>query len=169
MLSWLWCRPAAVALIRPLAWEPPCAMGEVLKSRRKKEGGKKGRREGGRKRERRKERKTKQVKEKSPGVGAQRVPDLPQSSSLCCKLSFAAHVSLSPRSPTFILPLNGFPFWQSIIIPRRKECELRGGFVGKNFEGKFLELLRHSADSGSFPGGGRTFGIVLTGPLIVTS
>ena len=23
MLLWLWCRPAAVALIRPLAWEPP--------------------------------------------------------------------------------------------------------------------------------------------------
>ena len=24
---WLWCRPAAAALIRPLAWEPPYAAG----------------------------------------------------------------------------------------------------------------------------------------------
>ena len=28
---WLWCRLAAAALIRPLAWEPPCAMGVALK------------------------------------------------------------------------------------------------------------------------------------------
>ena len=27
VLLWLWCRPAAVALIRPLAWEPPYAAG----------------------------------------------------------------------------------------------------------------------------------------------
>jgi len=26
-LLWLWCRLAAAAPIRPLAWEPPCAMG----------------------------------------------------------------------------------------------------------------------------------------------
>ena len=26
-LLWLWCRPAAVALILPLAWEPPYAVG----------------------------------------------------------------------------------------------------------------------------------------------
>ena len=31
MLLWLWCRPAAVALIRPPAWEPPCAAGADLK------------------------------------------------------------------------------------------------------------------------------------------
>ena len=30
-LLWLWCRPAAVALIRPLAWEPPCITGTALK------------------------------------------------------------------------------------------------------------------------------------------
>ena len=30
-LLWLCCRPAAVALIRPLAWEPPCAAGVALK------------------------------------------------------------------------------------------------------------------------------------------
>ena len=30
----LWCRPAAVALIGPLAWEPPCAVGEALKSKK---------------------------------------------------------------------------------------------------------------------------------------
>ena len=32
-LLWLWCRPAAVALIRPLAREPPYAVGAALKSK----------------------------------------------------------------------------------------------------------------------------------------
>ena len=30
-MLWLWCRLAAVALILPLAWEPPYAVGEALK------------------------------------------------------------------------------------------------------------------------------------------
>ena len=30
-LLWLWCRPAATALIGSLAWEPPYAAGAVLK------------------------------------------------------------------------------------------------------------------------------------------
>ena len=30
-LLWLWCRPAAAALNRPLAWEPQCATGAALK------------------------------------------------------------------------------------------------------------------------------------------
>ena len=30
-LLWLWYRPAATALIRPLAWEHPYAMGAALK------------------------------------------------------------------------------------------------------------------------------------------
>ena len=30
-LLWLWCRPVATALIRPLAWYPPYAMGVALK------------------------------------------------------------------------------------------------------------------------------------------
>ena len=30
-LLWLWHRPAALALIRPLAWEPPYAVGAALK------------------------------------------------------------------------------------------------------------------------------------------
>ena len=30
-LLWLWHRPAATALIRPLAWEPPYATGVALK------------------------------------------------------------------------------------------------------------------------------------------
>ena len=34
-LLWLWRRLVATALIRPLAWEPPCAMGAVLKSNKK--------------------------------------------------------------------------------------------------------------------------------------
>ena len=33
-LSWLWCRPAAVALIRPPAWEPPYAVGAALKRKK---------------------------------------------------------------------------------------------------------------------------------------
>ena len=32
-LLWLWCRPAATALIGPLAWEPPHAMTAALKKR----------------------------------------------------------------------------------------------------------------------------------------
>ena len=32
-LLWLWCRLAAVALIRPLAWEPPYATGTALKNK----------------------------------------------------------------------------------------------------------------------------------------
>ena len=35
-LLWLWCRPAAVALIRPLAWELPYATGAALKKREEK-------------------------------------------------------------------------------------------------------------------------------------
>ena len=30
-LLWLWCRPAATALIRPLVWEPPHSVGVALK------------------------------------------------------------------------------------------------------------------------------------------
>ena len=35
-LLWLWCRPAAVAPIQPLAWEPPYAMGAALEKTKKK-------------------------------------------------------------------------------------------------------------------------------------
>ena len=35
-LLWLWHRPAAVALIRPLAWELPYAGGVALKGKKKK-------------------------------------------------------------------------------------------------------------------------------------
>ena len=39
VLLWLWCsRPAATAPIKPLAWEPPYAAGEALKSKKKKIG-----------------------------------------------------------------------------------------------------------------------------------
>ena len=31
---WLWCRLVAVALIGPLAWEPPYAAGVALKSKK---------------------------------------------------------------------------------------------------------------------------------------
>ena len=36
VLLWLWRRPAAVALIGPLAWEPPCTAGVALKRKKKK-------------------------------------------------------------------------------------------------------------------------------------
>ena len=35
-LLWLWCRPAATAVIRPLAWEPPYAAGGALKRQKTK-------------------------------------------------------------------------------------------------------------------------------------
>ena len=36
VLLWLWCRPAAAALIGPLGWELPYAAGVALKSQLKK-------------------------------------------------------------------------------------------------------------------------------------
>ena len=36
VLLWVWRRPAATALIRPLAWEPPYATGAALKETKKK-------------------------------------------------------------------------------------------------------------------------------------
>ena len=35
-LLWLWCRPVAVALTGPLAWDPPYAVGVALKKTRNK-------------------------------------------------------------------------------------------------------------------------------------
>ena len=35
-LLWLWCRPAATAVIGPLAWESPYAMSAALKKKKKK-------------------------------------------------------------------------------------------------------------------------------------
>ena len=35
VLLWLWHRPAATVLIRPLAWEPPDAEGVALKKKKK--------------------------------------------------------------------------------------------------------------------------------------
>ena len=35
VLLWLWHRLAAIAPIGPLAWEPPYAMGEALKRKKK--------------------------------------------------------------------------------------------------------------------------------------
>ena len=36
-LLWLWLRLAAIALIRPLAWEPPFASGAALKRQKTKD------------------------------------------------------------------------------------------------------------------------------------
>ena len=35
-LLWLWYRPVTTALIRPLAWEPPCAVGAALEKAEEK-------------------------------------------------------------------------------------------------------------------------------------
>ena len=48
-LLWVWCRLAATARIRPLAWEPPYATGAALKRKKKKE------------RKKKKQKKTRQV------------------------------------------------------------------------------------------------------------
>ena len=34
-LLWLWCRPVATALIQPLVWEAPYAVGAALKRQKK--------------------------------------------------------------------------------------------------------------------------------------
>ena len=36
-LLWLWCRPAGVAPMRPLAWEPPCAAGAAPEKTKNKQ------------------------------------------------------------------------------------------------------------------------------------
>ena len=36
VLLWLWCRPATVVLIGPLAWDPPYASGVALKKKKVK-------------------------------------------------------------------------------------------------------------------------------------
>ena len=35
-LLWLWCRPAAIVLIGPLAWEPPYVTGTALEGHTQK-------------------------------------------------------------------------------------------------------------------------------------
>ena len=35
LCRWLWHRPAAAALVRPLAWETPYALGVALKKKKK--------------------------------------------------------------------------------------------------------------------------------------
>ena len=47
-LLWLWCRPAAIALIRPLAREPPYAMGVALEKAKRQKKKKKKRKENSR-------------------------------------------------------------------------------------------------------------------------
>ena len=36
-LLWLWCRPAAIAPLQPLAWDPPYAAGVALKKTKNKQ------------------------------------------------------------------------------------------------------------------------------------
>ena len=69
-MLWLWCRLAAAAPIRPLAWEPPYAAGAALENtkiqkKKKKEEEKKGKKEkeGGRKKERKRRKEGKEKKE----------------------------------------------------------------------------------------------------------
>ena len=44
VLLWLWCRPEATAAIRPLAWEPPYAVGAALEKAKRQKKKKKRRR-----------------------------------------------------------------------------------------------------------------------------
>ena len=44
-LLWLWHRPVAIALIRPLVWEPPYAMRETLEKTKDKKKKKKKKRQ----------------------------------------------------------------------------------------------------------------------------
>ena len=37
VLLWLWRKPVAIALIRPLAWEPPYAVGTALEKTKKED------------------------------------------------------------------------------------------------------------------------------------
>ena len=46
VLLWLWCRPVAIVLIQPLAWEPLYAASTALKRKERKRE-KEGRREEG--------------------------------------------------------------------------------------------------------------------------
>ena len=41
-LAWLWCRPGAIALIRPLAWEPQYAASAALKGKKERKEGREG-------------------------------------------------------------------------------------------------------------------------------
>ena len=43
-LLWLWCRPAATAPIRPLAWEPPYAVEAALEMAKRQKDKKKDKR-----------------------------------------------------------------------------------------------------------------------------
>ena len=43
MLLWLWCKPVAIALIGPLAWDPPYATVVALTTNNKKQTNKKTR------------------------------------------------------------------------------------------------------------------------------
>ena len=72
---WLWRRPAAVAPVGPLAWEPPYATGMALKRKKKKrirvrerEGGREKGRKGGREeRKKRKKKERERDREGCPG------------------------------------------------------------------------------------------------------
>ena len=82
----LWCGPAAVALIGPLAWEPPYAMGEA---KGRKERRKKGRKEGRKKERKEEEYSAKKKKKKTESIaptkvnplGSRHSPPVPRCSS----------------------------------------------------------------------------------------
>ena len=63
----LWCRTASVALLRPLAWEPPYAASVALK-RPKKKKKKKGGRKLGKKKKKKKKKNTKKKKKKQNNI-----------------------------------------------------------------------------------------------------
>ena len=85
-LLWLWCKPAAIALIRPLAWELPYAAGMALKGKSKN-------------------------KNKNPKNLKGKIPPLPLSHLVCPK-SCVTNIMCLERRPSImkiaLLNLSGF-------------------------------------------------------------
>ena len=121
----LWCRAAAVALIGPLAWEPPYATGAALKRQKDKK----------KKKKKKKERKE---KKKESGVGAFWFHPGPLQAA-------PTRGRRPPRQPRCYLLVNSVPFFRAIIccqwkpnIQASQRVEGRpGGFMVSLQEHKF--------------------------------
>ena len=64
---WLWCRPAATTPIRPLAWEPPYAVGAALKRTKRQKKRKKETTQNGQGGKKKKKKPKKQTNKKQKG------------------------------------------------------------------------------------------------------
>ena len=96
VLLWLWCRPAVVAPIRPLAWEPPDAAGMALKGQKPK------------KKKRKKERK--EILPCSPVVNRKEIKGFfcrLLLASFCCKGATGSPAALENQATTLLHPSQG--------------------------------------------------------------